>query len=124
MRYSTNKYCQFIYACQQIPLNWLRCYSSIHHLQSIVLIRPVSDTLISILGKLIHLPRLCSLTIEELCSVKDRTTIYRLILALPMLTYYKISTEYSNQSVSLPIYHLLVTDIETVLRVTQIHHLV
>jgi hypothetical protein len=35
--------------------------------------------------------------------VKDLTAIYRLILALPMLTYYKISTEYSNQSVSLPI---------------------
>jgi hypothetical protein len=35
--------------------------------------------------------------------VKDLTAIYRLILTLPMLTYYKISTEYSNQSVSLPI---------------------
>jgi hypothetical protein len=56
-----------------------------------------------ILEKLIDLPRLRSLTIEELCSVKDLTDIYRLVLALPMLTYYKISVSYSYESISLPI---------------------
>jgi hypothetical protein len=78
--------------------------SSLHRLQSLVLIEPEPDTLMSILGKLIDLPRLCSLTIKELRHLKDLTDIYRLILALPMLTYYKISTStmYSNVSIPLP----------------------
>jgi hypothetical protein len=77
--------------------------SSLQHLQSLVLIEPEPKKLLLILGKLIHLPHLCSLTIEGLRYVEDLTPIYRLILALPMLTYYKISTEYSARFVSLPI---------------------
>ncbi len=77
--------------------------SSFHRLQSIVLIEPEQNKLMLILEKLIDLPRLRSLTIEELCSVKDLTAIYRLVLALPMLTYYKISGSYSYESISLPI---------------------
>jgi hypothetical protein len=56
-----------------------------------------------ILDELINLPRRCSLTIENLHLVKDLTDIYRIILALPMLTYYKISTINLDVSISLPI---------------------
>ncbi len=77
--------------------------SSCYHLQSLVLIEPEPDTLMLILKKLINLPHLRSLTIEELPKLKDLTAIYRIILALPMLTYYKISTTlFSNVSISLP----------------------
>jgi hypothetical protein len=84
-------------------VNRLVSNSSFHRLQSIVLIEPEQNKLMLILEKLIDLPRLRSLTIEELYSVKDLTAIYRLVLALPMLTYYKISISYSYQSISLPI---------------------
>jgi hypothetical protein len=76
--------------------------SSLHRLQSLVLIEPELDTLMTILEKLIYLPRLCSLTIKKLRYFHDLTAIYRLILALPMLTYCKISTLSFNVSISLP----------------------
>jgi hypothetical protein len=56
-----------------------------------------------ILKKLINLPRFCSLTIDEIHGFEKVTAIYRAILALPMLTYYKLSIDYSKQSISLPI---------------------
>ena len=77
--------------------------SSFHHLQSLILIEPKPDTLMLILEKLVSLPRLRSITIEEICYLEDLTNIYRIILALPMLTYCKISARYSDRSVSLPI---------------------
>jgi hypothetical protein len=76
--------------------------SSFHRLQSLVLIKPKPDTLMLILEELISLPHLCSLTIEALYRLKDLTDIYHMILALPMLTYYKISTFYSGLCISLP----------------------
>jgi hypothetical protein len=57
----------------------------------------------AILEELINFPRLYSLTIKELRSLTDLTDVYQLILALPTLTYYKISTMCCNASVSLPI---------------------
>ncbi len=77
--------------------------SSLHCLQSLVLIEPKQDKLMLILEQLINLPHFCSITIEEIDHLKDLTSIYRIILGLPMLTYCKISIEYSDKSVSLPI---------------------
>jgi hypothetical protein len=77
--------------------------SSFHRLQSLVLMETEQKKLMLILEKLINLPRLRSLTIDEIRSFPDLTAIYRIILALPMLTYYKISVEYSEESISLPI---------------------
>jgi len=76
--------------------------SSLHRLQSLVLIELKPDILMLIIRKQITLPRLCSLTIKELHDLKDLTAIYRFILALLMLTYCKISTMYSDVSISLP----------------------
>jgi len=77
--------------------------SSLHRLQSLVLIEPKAKILMLILEKLVSLPRLRSITIEEIDYLKDPTAMYRIILALPMLTYYKISASDSDWSVSLPI---------------------
>jgi hypothetical protein len=83
-------------------LSTLFINSLFHRLQSLVLIEPEPDTLMLILEELIFLPRLGSLTIEQLHHLKDLTDIYRIILDLPMLTYYKISTVYSDLCISLP----------------------
>jgi hypothetical protein len=111
--------------------------SSLHRLQSLVLIEPKPDILMLIIRKLITLPRLCSLTIKELRDLKDLTAIYRFILALLMLTYCKFSTMYSDVSISLPmstksslLEYLIIDDpctfneLLTILSYTpQLHHL-
>ena len=83
-------------------LSTLLIDSSFYRLQSLVLIEPNPNILMLILEELISLPRLCSLTIEHYICLKDLTDIYRIILDLPMLTYYKMSTSYSDLCISLP----------------------
>jgi hypothetical protein len=81
----------------------LPCFinSSFHRLQSLVLIDPKPNTLMFVLEELINLPRLYSLTIDRLDYFEDLTDIYRIILALPMLTYCKISVTDSDLCSSL-----------------------
>jgi hypothetical protein len=77
--------------------------SSFQRLESLVLLAPELNTLMFILNDLISLPRLLSLTIEQLYYLKDLTDIYRIVLTLPVLKYYKISAFNSDLSISLPI---------------------
>jgi hypothetical protein len=96
-----------IHLCMSMLINQLASLvfinSSLHRLQSLVLIESESNILMAILEELINFPRLYSLTIKELRGLTDLTDVYQLILALPTLTYYKISTMCCNASVSLPI---------------------
>jgi hypothetical protein len=77
--------------------------SSFQRLESLVLLAPEPNTLMFILNELISLPRFFSLTIEKLYYLKDLTDIYRIVLTLPVLKYYKISAINSDLSISLPI---------------------
>lgn len=76
--------------------------SSFHRLQSLVLIEPEQNKVILILKKLINLPHFRSLTIKHLRYDNDLSALYRIILTLPFLTYYKVSQDYTNQSLTLP----------------------
>jgi hypothetical protein len=77
--------------------------SSFERLESLVLLSPEPSTLIFILNELISLPRLFSLTITQLYSLSDLTNIYQIVLALPVLKYYKISASNLLVPISLPI---------------------
>jgi hypothetical protein len=77
--------------------------SSFQRLESVVLLSPEPDTLMLILNELISLPCLFSLTIEPFHFLNDFTDIYRVVLTLSALKYYKISASYSPVSNLLPI---------------------
>ena len=66
--------------------------SSLHCLESLTLNYLDPTVLMSVLFKLSCLPHLFSLTIKMFNVLKDLTDIYRIILALPKLKYYKFST--------------------------------
>jgi hypothetical protein len=77
--------------------------SAFQRLESVVLLSPEPSTLMFLFNELISLPRLFSLTIARLYSLSDLTDIYRIVLALPVLKYYKISTSNLPVPISLPI---------------------
>ncbi|CAF3608334.1 unnamed protein product [Rotaria sp. Silwood1] len=77
--------------------------SSFDHLESLTLNYLDADVLMSILFNLSSLPRLFSLTINMWNVLEDLTDIYRTILALPMLKFFKFSIGSSDLSISLPI---------------------
>ncbi|CAF3718449.1 unnamed protein product [Rotaria sp. Silwood1] len=70
-------------------------------LESLVLETVDPSVLISILDKLKFLPRLFSLTIMHSNDLIDLTDIYRIILSLPVLKYYKFMTNKPYLSVLL-----------------------
>jgi hypothetical protein len=59
--------------------------------------------MMSVIAKLISLPRLLSLTIHIFNDLIDLTNTYRLIFTLPMLKYYQFLTGCEDLTVSLPI---------------------
>ena len=76
--------------------------SSLNHLQSLYLWNFDLTTLMSILAQLSSLPRLSSLMISVDGTSINLADIYRLILSLPMLEYYKFYTCELDLPVSLP----------------------
>ncbi|CAF4202579.1 unnamed protein product, partial [Rotaria sordida] len=77
--------------------------SSLDHLESLTLSQLDSNVLSSVIFNLSSLPRLFSLTINKFNSSKDLTDTYRIVLALPVLKYYKFSAENLDLSISFPI---------------------
>jgi hypothetical protein len=73
--------------------------SSFNRLEAITLYEPESYILIS----LVSLPHLFSLTLYIFDKSTDLTDIYRIVLTFPMLKYYKLVTDHSDLSASLPI---------------------
>ena len=64
-------------------------FSSFNHLQSLTLHHLEINVCVSILLKLISLPCLSSLSISKIRNLQYLNEIYRIILALSMLKYYK-----------------------------------
>ena len=77
-------------------------FVSFNHLQSLTLHYLEFNVCVSVLLKLTCLPRLSSLTIYMFTDFKDLNNIYRIILALPMLKYYKFSANESNIDLAFP----------------------
>ncbi len=76
--------------------------SSLDRLQSLTLNYLNPDLLMSLLVNLPNLPRLSSLNINMQNVLIDLTNIYRIILTIPMLKYYRFSTDSLDSPISLP----------------------
>lgn len=68
-------------------------FSLFHHLRSLTLDHLQGNVCVSILLKLTSLQCLSSLTISSINNLEYLNEIYRIILALPMLRYYKFSSD-------------------------------
>jgi hypothetical protein len=77
--------------------------SSFHHLKNLSLHELKPRLLLSILSNLSTLPQLSTLILDIPDIKKQITNIYRIVLSLPMLEYFKFTTDHSNSFVSLPI---------------------
>lgn len=66
--------------------------SSFVHLESLSIDSMQSDTLFSVLFTLSSLPRLCSLSIQLSYKLQELTKIYELVLHLPKLKFFKLSS--------------------------------
>ena len=110
--------------------------SSFIHLESLSIDSIESDTLFSLLPTLSSLPRLFSLSIDLSSDSRELTKVYELVLHLPKLKFFKLSThEYGDHPVTLslpmtssqslsPIEHLIIehsftsTDLSAILSYT------
>jgi hypothetical protein len=77
--------------------------SSFHHLKNLSLHGLKPRLLLSILSNLRTLPRLSTLILDIPDIKKQVTNVYRIVLSLPMLEYFKFTTDNSNSFISLPI---------------------
>jgi hypothetical protein len=77
--------------------------SSLHHLKGIALNDLKPRLLLSILSNLLTLPQLSTLILNIPDIKKQITNVYRIVLKLPMLEYFKFNAQNSNSFISLPI---------------------
>jgi len=92
----------FLSSTHKKMISSLNIDSSFNRLESLVFHSIEPDILISLLPKLIPLPRFFSLTINTRNILKDLTGIYRFIFDLPKLQYIRFFAMASEATVFLP----------------------